>query len=222
MPMAEVKLSWNCSAELPSSMPQNFDPQHLSFSQACENNKGPIGEVLKQCFAGCKRVLEVGSGTGQHALHFAALLPQLVWQASERHAHMAALQARHAAYPRSNLPPPIALDAAMSPWPNGFDGIFSANTLHIMPWEQGIAFFKNAANACASGAKVAVYGPFNYNGTYTSESNHHFDLMLRQRNAAQGIRGFEQVNDTASAVGLHMLEDYPMPANNRLIVWQRR
>lgn len=203
-------------------MHQFSDPQQLPFSQACENNKGPIGEVLKQCFADCKRVLEVGSGTGQHALHFAALLPHLTWQSSERQAHMAALQARHATSSRNNLPPPIALDAAMSAWPQGFDGVFSANTLHIMPWEQGIKFFENAAHACTSGAKLAVYGPFNYRGSYTSESNHQFDLMLRQRDATQGLRHFEQVNETASAVGLELLEDYSMPANNRLIVWQLR
>lgn len=191
------------------------------FSQACENNKDPILKVLTRVFADKKRVLEVGSGTGQHAVHFAEHLPHLIWQTSD-------LKENHAGISEwlqeANLPntlPPIELDADKQPWElEKVDALFSANTLHIMSWEQDQKFFAGLPNVLQDGATVAIYGPFNYNGNFTSDSNRNFDQWLKDRGPHQGIRDFEKVNELALSVGLELQEDNKMPANNRLLVWR--
>ena len=194
----------------------------MRFSPACERNREPILEVLRKQFAGQKRVLEIGSGTGQHAVHFAAAMPWLTWQCSDVADNLPGIRAwlDEAALP--NTPAPLALDVARGPWPPGrFDAVFSANTLHIMGWPEVEAFFAGVGAVLDDDATVVVYGPFNYAGRYTSESNRAFDGWLKARDPASGIRDFEQVEALARTVGLRLAGDIPMPANNRCLAWVR-
>lgn len=192
------------------------------FSQACENNKQPILDILSRVFAETKRVLEVGSGTGQHAVFFAAHLPHLFWQTSDLPANHDGIRQWLDEAQLSNVGEPLALDADQQPWDvEPVDGIFSANTLHIMSWPQGQRFFEALPTITLPGAKLAIYGPFNYNGEFTSDSNRNFDAWLKQREPHMGIRDFEAVNALAEKAGFKLLEDNAMPANNRLLVWEK-
>lgn len=191
------------------------------FSQACENNRAPILAVLERVFARCRRVLEIGSGTGQHAVHFAPRLPQVQWQPSDVPEHLPGIEAWRAAEPAANLLPPLALDVRVQPWSVALvDGLFTANTLHIMAWEVVETFFAGLRAVLVPGGVLAVYGPFNYGGEYTSESNARFDAWLKSRDPRQGIRAVERVMDLATSSGLVLQEDNAMPANNRLLVWR--
>ncbi len=192
------------------------------FSAACERNRDPILAVLRSFFADRTRVLEVGSGTGQHAAHFAAALPHLIWQASDRAEHLPGIRAwlDHAALP--NTPAPLTLDVASGPWPPGpFDAVFSANTLHIMGWPEVEAFFAALPAVTTGDAKLAIYGPFNHAGHFTSASNAAFDESLKMRASHMGIRDDAAVDALARAAGFALHEDIAMPANNRLRLWQR-
>ena len=197
----------------------------LPFSQACENNRAPILEVLQSAFADRRHVLEVGSGTGQHSVYLAPQLPQLVWQTSELPEHLAGIQAWHAAHPASNLRAPIALDLRSSPWPSTadgpFDAAFTANTVHIVAWALVERLFDLVGTNLPAGGIFAIYGPFNYHGQFTSDSNRAFDAWLRARDVASGIRHFEDVVALAERNHLRLLHDYAMPANNRTLVFAR-
>lgn len=191
------------------------------FAPACERNQGPILEVLGQYFPDRRRILEIGGGTGQHAVFFAPAFPNAIWQTSDVEENLPGIRMwlDEAALP--NLPPPLALDVT-GPWPDTrFDAIFSANTLHIMPWSAVEQFFAGVGRVLESGGILAVYGPFNYNGTYTSESNREFDVWLKQRSALSAIRDFEAVDRLAGEIGCQLVQDHAMPANNRLLVWRR-
>ncbi|WP_417471794.1 DUF938 domain-containing protein [Luteimonas mephitis] len=192
------------------------------FAPACERNREPILAVLRDRFAERRRVLEVGSGTGQHAVHFAAAMPWLEWQCSDRAESLAGIRAWLDEAGLPNTPPPLQLDVARGPWPVGrFDAVFSANTLHIMGWAEVQAFFAGMAGVLADSASVVVYGPFNRGGAYTSDSNRDFDGWLKARDPRSGIRGFEEVDALARAIGLQLVDDVAMPANNRCLAWQR-
>ncbi len=195
--------------------------QQLPFSEACENNKEPILQALQTAFASCTQVLEIGSGTGQHAVHFAPALPQLTWQCTDRAQNLAGIRAWIAARPSPNLLPPRVLDLQQPEWPAGIDAIFSANTAHIMPWPLVQCMLQEGAERLPAGGVFALYGPFNYDGHYTSNSNAAFDSHLRQQDPAQGIRDFEAVNEVASRAGLTLWSDLGLPANNRLLVWRK-
>ena len=193
----------------------------LPHSDACERNKEPILEVLKEAFAACTHVLEIGSGTGQHAIHFALAMPGLVWQPSELPDGMSALRKRIFNEGPSNLRAPVAIDVAATPWDvRTVDGIFTANTLHIMHWPQVEALFAGLPAVVKPGAVLAIYGPFRYGGRHTSVSNESFDELLRARDPGSGIRDFEAVDALARGAGFALARDYPMPANNRTIVWR--
>lgn len=190
-------------------------------SAACERNRGPILEVLRQHFADRRNVLEIGSGTGQHAVHFAASLSHLAWQTSDRLEGHAGIRAwlDEAALP--NTPAPLELDVNGA-WPAArFDAVFTANTLHIMGWPEVETLFARLPGIMASSFKLAIYGPFNYGGQFTSPSNAQFELTLKSWGPQMGIRDFEAVNALAQGVGLTLLEDRAMPANNRCLVWAR-
>lgn len=191
------------------------------FSQACDNNREAIFEVLSRVFADRNRVLEIGSGTGQHAAAFAPGLPHVNWQTSDLPENHPGINQWIDSVSAPNLLRPLPLDVAESPWPvESIDAAFTANTLHIMSWVHVQGFFSGLGSVLQPGGVLAVYGPFNYKGEYTSPSNARFDQWLRDRDPASGIRDFEAVNQLASAIGLELQEDNEMPANNRLLVWR--
>ncbi len=192
------------------------------FSDACERNRDPILAVLRPHFSDRERVLEIGSGTGQHAAYFAEKLPTLIWQASDRAENLPSVRAWLDEIARPNTPPPFEFDV-MQTWPIGqYDAIFSANTLHIMSWPEVEALFRKLPSISTADAKLAIYGPFNYDGQFTSDSNAAFDRSLKSRGAQMGIRDFEAVNVLASSAQFALIDDVPMPANNHLLVWQRQ
>jgi hypothetical protein len=195
----------------------------LPFSQACENNKGPILSVLRRLFADRQQVLEIASGTGQHAAWFAAQLQHLLWQPTEMPAGLSTLLPRCEHYQGDNLLPPLELDVSARPWPIPSlpRALFTANSLHIMPWQSVEALFAELAQRAASDTVLTVYGPFNYAGRYTSESNARFDQWLARQSPFSAIRHFEQVDGLAQEAGFELLEDNSMPANNRLLAWRR-
>jgi cyclopropane fatty-acyl-phospholipid synthase-like methyltransferase len=192
------------------------------FSESCVQNRDPILTVLREWFADRSAVLEIGSGTGQHAVYFGAELPHLRWQTADVVQHHAGIRAwlNEAALP--NVLPPLALDVSQTEWRSGrYDAIFSANTLHIMGWPEVEHFFAGVGAVLEPGGVLVVYGPFNYNGAFTSDSNARFDAWLKARDPASGVRDFEAVDALARAQGLVLQQDIAMPANNRTLVWHR-
>jgi hypothetical protein len=191
------------------------------FSQACDNNKEPILAILKKYCVDTDYVLEVGSGTGQHAAYFSQHLAHLQWQPTDRIDNLAGISSWRDWSGNENLLAPLELDVN-KPWPvSTTQAIFSANTLHIMSWLEVETFFNTVKTVLLDKGILAVYGPFNYQGKFTSASNANFDQWLKSRNSLSGIRNFEAVNDLAKNIGLELLEDCTMPANNRLLVWQK-
>ena len=193
----------------------------LPHSDACERNKGPILEVLRPAFSACTHVLEIGSGTGQHAVHFAVEMPGIVWQPSETAEYLPGLRKRIFSEGPSNLRAPVELDVTQLPWDvRRVDGVFTANTLHIMHWPQVQALFAGLQAVVKPETVLAVYGPFRYAGNCTSASNESFDAMLRARDPESGIRDFEDVDALARGAGFALVADHPMPANNQVLVWK--
>jgi cyclopropane fatty-acyl-phospholipid synthase-like methyltransferase len=192
------------------------------YSEACERNRDPILQVLRDDFAQARSVLEVGSGSGQHAVYFARHLPHLTWHTSDAVVYHAGIEAWIADSGLSNVKHPLTLDVRDTPWPLvSVDAIFSANTLHIMDSDCVEAFFRGAARLLPVGGMLAIYGPFNYGGRFTSASNARFDADLRARGVGSAIRDFEAVNALARHIGLALVRDVEMPANNRTLVWRR-
>lgn len=191
------------------------------YSPACDRNKAPILAVLEAHLHDARRILEIGSGTGQHAVHFASALPHLTWQCSDRPDYLPGIRQWLAEAALPNTPPPLPLDVS-GPWPEGpFDAVFTSNTLHIMGWPQVEQLFARLPQVLAPAGRLVVYGPFNYEGRFTSANNAEFDAALRSDDPARGIRDFEAVDALASQAGLQLLEDNSLPANNRCVVWRR-
>ncbi len=194
----------------------------LPSSEACERNKGPILAILARVLTGPRLVLEIGAGTGQHAVHFARHLPELTWQPTERREWLEPLAERIRREGPPNLRAPLELDVSATAWPlESADVVYSANTLHIMAWHEVEAFFRGVGRVLAQGGHLAVYGPFRFHGDYTSASNAEFDAYLRSRDPASGIRDFEAVDALAAAEQLQLDANHAMPANNQLLLWQR-
>jgi Protein of unknown function (DUF938) len=192
------------------------------YSQACDENKEPILAILRDAFADARNILEIGSGTGQHAVYFARQLPNLTWQPSDLRENHASILAWREAAGLANVLPPIELDVTSSAWPDAeYDGLFSANSTHIMSWEAVQSMFGGIGKLLPAGARCCLYGPFNYAGTYTSNSNRQFDAWLKQRDPASGIRDFEAIAALADANDLELESDHEMPVNNRLLVWKK-
>jgi len=191
------------------------------FSQSCENNKAPILAVLEKVFAKTGTVLELGSGNGQHAVFFAEHLPHLIWQTSDRDENHHAIKCWLDDYPGNNLRPPLPLDVDR-PWPvDSVEAIFSANTLHIMSFASVENFFEGVKEHLQEDGLLVVYGPFNYKGAFTSDSNARFNLWLKEQNPVSAIRDFEAVNSLAQKAGLELMDDIAMPANNRVLIWRK-
>ncbi len=194
----------------------------LPFSAACERNKDPILDVLRIRFADRGRVLEIGSGTGQHAVHFARALGHLIWHPTEQLIYLSDLAERVKLEGTPNLRAPALLDVRQALWPlRGVDAIFTANTLHIMSWSEVAALFHGIGGVLSPGGVLCIYGPFRYAGRHTSDSNREFDLMLRERDPESGLRDLEAVSALAQQYGLRLDADHDLPANNRLVVFTK-
>ncbi len=192
------------------------------FSEACERNSAPILDVLREAFADRISVLEIGSGTGQHAVYFGTHLPHLVWHTTDLVVNHAGIAAWLAAAALPNVTPPLVFDVNGADWPQcRYDAVFTANTLHIVAWAAVERLFAGIARVLPLRGVLAVYGPFNYAGRHTADSNVSFDAWLRERDVASGIRAFESVDALARSYGFALERDVAMPANNRTLVWRR-
>jgi len=193
------------------------------FSQACENNREPICQVLRRIFADKRAILEIGSGTGQHAVWFAEQMPHLHWHTSDRTENHPGIQQWLADFALSNVVAPITLDVSQFNWPQDkYDGVFSANTAHIMSWPEAQQMIRGVASMLADGGVFGLYGPMQYSGVIKAASNRAFNTHLKAQNQQQGIREFNDLNALAAGEGMVLQEDNSMPANNRLLVWQKR
>lgn len=192
-------------------------------SPSCERNREPILGVLRDAFADRRSVLEIGSGTGQHAVFFAAAMPHLQWQSSERSEFLAGVQSWLDDAALANTPPPVLFDVGQDEWPaTTFDAIFTANTLHIMAWPEVERLFARLPEIMGDDCVLVAYGPFNIDGAYTSDSNAEFDRWLHERGAHMAIRDLADVDALAVAAGLGRIALQPMPANNFCVTWKRR
>ncbi len=193
------------------------------YSAACDNNRQPILEIIEVLFANCKEILEIGSGTGQHAVYFAEKLSHLIWHSSDMQENHAGIELWLNEAHLPNTPPPLILDVTRPHWPElKVDAVFCANTIHIIGWDSVKAMIAGAGKLLPDNGLLVLYGPFNYNNAYTSESNARFDIWLKQRDPESGIRNFEDVEKLANAADLYIQQDYAMPANNRLICWVKQ
>jgi len=155
-------------------------------------------------------------------VYFAPEFPQLRWQTSDVPAYHDGIRAWLEEAAADNLLPPIALDVCKDPWPDTrYDAVFSANTVHIMSWPEVECLFAGVGSVLDRGGVFCLYGPFNYNGRYTSDSNAHFDQWLKARDPLSGVRDFEALQEQAGDAGLELRKDYEMPANNRTLVWSK-
>ena len=195
------------------------------FSQASENNKKPILNLLTSLFASNKHVLEIGSGTGQHAVFFAQHLAHLTWQTSDLLINHNGINEWLDESNLVNVEKPIVVDLNEDwPIPNQalpIDALFTANTLHIISWPLVIKFFEGIAKNLTDSAHVCIYGPFKYKGKYTSDSNESFDLWLKERDKDSGIRNIEDILMLASSANLSLIKDHVMPANNQLLYFRK-
>ncbi len=191
------------------------------FSQACANNQQPILDIIEPLFAEVDEVLEIGSGSGQHAVFFGSAMPHLRWQCSDRSENHAGINAWREWARLPNVLAPLTLDVN-APWPiASTPAIFSANVIHIIAWPEVEKLFEGIAHHLRAPGIVCFYGPYNYHGQFTSESNARFDQWLKDRDPRSGIRDFEKVDALARKIGLTLQADHAMPANNRCVVWRR-
>jgi hypothetical protein len=197
----------------------NVEP---GFSSAAERNKQPILDVLRDYLKDGQQVLEVGSGTGQHAVYFGQAFPAVHWQPTDTPDYLPGLQARLDLEAPSNVAPALLLDVRMAEWPiSACDVLFSANTLHFMSIECVEQFFRGAGAVLTESALLIVYGPFNYGGEFTSPGNAAFDQRLKSDDPLRGIRDFEWADGLARAQGMALQRDVAMPANNRMLIWRK-
>ena len=193
------------------------------FSDAAGRNSIPILEVLRHEFATVRTVLEIGSGTGQHAVFFARAMPQLNWRSSDRAENLRAINARFDSAGLGNLRSPLRIDVLEDDVPGNFyDAVYSSNTAHIMSWNAVERMFYLVAKALSPSGKFCLYGPFRQRGVFNSTSNAEFHRSLRARDSTMGIRHLESLDAVALANGFYRKRLYSMPANNHLAVWQGR
>ena len=194
---------------------------HKPFSQACENNKRPINETLTPYVEVGGTLLEIGSGTGQHGAFISSHHPNLRWQTSDQEQYLEGIQAWVDDAKQDNFKAPIILDVNTAHWTDEkIDFVYSSNTTHIMAMEEVEKLFALIPTLLRPKGLFFLYGPFNYNGAFTSESNAHFNDHLKAVASHQGIRDFEAINELAAQQGLSLLADHAMPANNRMLVWE--
>jgi cyclopropane fatty-acyl-phospholipid synthase-like methyltransferase len=191
-------------------------------SESCDQNRDPILDGLQPRLTGCRRLLEIGSGTGQHAVYFGAAMPHLKWYTSDREENLPGIRMWLEEARPANVYGPLLLDVEQGTWPEvAVEAVFSANTVHIMHWSQVLALFAGVGKMLPGKGDFFLYGPFNYNGQYTSESNRSFDAWLQVRDPRSGVREFEALNELAEQAGMILEEDIAMPANNRILHWRK-
>jgi len=192
------------------------------FYQSCENNKKPILEQLKVILKDKPQVLEIGTGSAQHALYFASQLPHLQWQTSDRAENIEGIQSWLTETTLTNVLAPWLLEIGENTqWPTQkFDAIFSANTCHIMAWEEVVAMFHGLYHCLKVGGVLIQYGPFNHNHQFTSESNANFDQWLKQQGEHMGIRDISDLEKLANENKMQLIQQITMPSNNQILVWE--
>ena len=192
------------------------------YAESSVQNREPILSVIKPLFAECKHILEIGSGTGQHAVYFAEKMPHLIWQTSDRAENHAGIKMWLDEANLLNTRLPLALDVSKYRWSEKqYDAMISINCVHIMAKSDVQAMFAGCGGILSRGGLLVLYGPFNYGGQYSSESNAQFDLWLKERNSVSGIRDFEWLDSLAIRGGMTLLGDYEMPVNNRILCWEK-
>ncbi len=192
------------------------------FAESSEQNKDVILEQLRRLLSDSKSVLEIGSGTGQHAVHFATHMKHLIWQTSDQSEYLDGIKQWLSEANLTNTPPPFSLNVSEDDWPNNqYDAVFAANVVHIMSWDNVKSLYKKLPQVIDKKGLLIFYGPFNYDGQYTSDSNARFDLWLKQRDPQSGIRDFEALDQLAQQAGLVFKTDVEMPVNNRILCWQK-
>jgi cyclopropane fatty-acyl-phospholipid synthase-like methyltransferase len=193
----------------------------LPFSEACERNKEPILGALSELLPARGHLLEIGSGTGQHAVFIAPHFPRLSWQTTEQPGFIAGLTARVRAEAAVNVLPPLVLDVN-GLWPDHhYDAVFSSNTAHIMGWSEVIRMFSGVGERLRPGGAFCLYGPFNVDGGFTSQSNEDFDRQLREQNPEMGLRDVGSLDSLGRRHHLVLEDQLLLPANNRILVFRR-
>ena len=188
------------------------------YSESSDQNKDVICEVISPILSDVSSVLEIGSGTGQHAIFFAEKMPHLIWYTSDRQDYISGINCWLEDTKVSNVVAPVELDVNNSIWPlQKMDAVFTANTVHIMSQDEVGHFIKGSSAVIKPGGHLLIYGPFNYNGNYTSDSNERFDQWLKSWDPLSCIKDFESVQKLALQNGLSLQKDYAMPANNRIL-----
>ena len=194
----------------------------LPFSGASERNRQPILDQLIDLFPNKGTVLEIGSGTGQHAVFFTRYLAGIHWQPTDRAENLAGLELQFATEGNPRICEPLKLDVLKDPWPEGFyAAAFSANTAHIMPWVAVQAMFAGVAKHLLSDTRFCLYGPFNIDGAYTSPGNAQFDASLRRQDPKMGIRDMSDVESLSNSHHLFLEQKIAMPANNFILVFAK-
>ncbi|RUM93483.1 MAG: methylase [Thiothrix sp.] len=192
------------------------------YSESCDQNRDPILQVIQPLFKDRKNVLEIGSGTGQHAVYFAQKMPQLVWHTSDKTENHQGILAWMEEAALDNVRAPISLDVSRDEWPNtAIEAVFSANTAHIMSWPEVEALIAGVGAQLTNNSLFVLYGPFNYGGKFTSDSNARFDQWLKDRDPQSGVRDFEALDRLALKAGMTLENDFEMPANNRILCWHK-
>ncbi len=188
------------------------------YSESCDQNKDVILHVISPLFSTASNVLEIGSGTGQHALYFAEKMPSLRWHTSDCLPYLEGIKMWLHDAKLKNVMPPFELNVTTSPWPQlNIDAVFTANAVHIMQPQDVDNLFSGVGRLLKPQGSLIIYGPFNYNGAYTSSSNESFDQWLKNRDPLSGIKDFEEMVELAENNGLQLITDYEMPANNRIL-----
>jgi SAM-dependent methyltransferase len=188
------------------------------YSESCDQNKDVILSVISPLFSSLSNVLEIGSGTGQHAIYFAEKMPHLVWHTSDCLSYLDGINMWLTDSGLINVMPPVELNVSTSQWPQlEVDAVFTANTIHIMQQQDVVNLINGVGKLLKQGGSFVIYGPFNYNGLYNSKSNENFDQWLKQRDPLSGIKNFEEIESLANSINMQIVTDYEMPANNRIL-----
>ncbi len=188
------------------------------YSESCDQNKAPILSVIAPLLSSVSNVLEIGSGTGQHAIYFAEKMLHLKWHTSDCASYLEGINMWLNDAGRENVLPPFELNVTSSQWPQlDVDAVFTANSIHIMRQQDMVNFISGVARLLNTQGILLIYGPFNYNGKYTSKSNQSFDQWLKNKDVLSGIKNFEEVVAMANDNAMQLVADYEMPANNRIL-----